>query len=643
MSTNDDSASRRGRRPEQGGQQRRPQGQDHDDGRWHQAPRDQGAGSHRDPRGRNEPPPAQGNRPYDPRQNAYSAFSRHSYEPPRQEAAPPPPPPPPAPRRAPDPAPQSYQQNYYPEPAPRNDPPPRPYVEQTYTPPPLPSYEPEPHAPSYPETGRDDLFGRESGPVAYEQNHYGVQHTPHRSDGYDQHSERDSVLHSNGRGDDTGYLHRETSSPLDDYERGFAARMAAQESQSSRFFLPDEPAPQPRQAQPERGYAPPQNYDAGGYRQHEQPAGHYGADSYDGHQDQHGGWDDDMHAPHGEEVRSGLPQTMSHGGELDEDFFADEDEFDHDEQLAKPKKGRKKLIAVALIGAIGVGAGGAYVYKTMKGGHDGSPTLIRAEKPSRELPGNPGGKQYANGDKTIYDRLGPDGTQTQAAVMTATTPAPSPTASRPQVSANAGSSLEERIDEALRKAQKSGDTPPSSAAPSGGRPGGDMPTVVRGETYRPDGTRVDAPRPAITPNFGNAGQLPGSFAPSPAPASNPPAPAFRASPAPAAPPQHFASRSITPASAPAAPAASSSDASAPGYYVSLKSAPDEKAIQRDLTVLADKYKSALGDVQLATKVADLGDKGVTYRAVAGPLNTRQEAMDLCNKLKAAGGSCFVTK
>jgi hypothetical protein len=51
----------------------------------------------------------------------------------------------------------------------------------------------------------------------------------------------------------------------------------------------------------------------------------------------------------------------------------------------------------------------------------------------------------------------------------------------------------------------------------------------------------------------------------------------------------------------------------------------------------------LGDIQLATKVADLGDKGVTYRAVAGPLNTRQEATELCNKLKGAGGSCFVTK
>jgi hypothetical protein len=76
----------------------------------------------------------------------------------------------------------------------------------------------------------------------------------------------------------------------------------------------------------------------------------------------------------------------------------------------------------------------------------------------------------------------------------------------------------------------------------------------------------------------------------------------------------------------------------------LKSAPDEKAIQRDLTVLTDKYKSVLGDVQVSSKIADLGARGVTYRAVAGPLTSRQEAMDLCVKIKGVGGdkACFVT-
>lgn len=81
-----------------------------------------------------------------------------------------------------------------------------------------------------------------------------------------------------------------------------------------------------------------------------------------------------------------------------------------------------------------------------------------------------------------------------------------------------------------------------------------------------------------------------------------------------------------------------------GYWVSVKSAPDEKAIERDLPILTEKYKSVLGDTQFSARIADLGAKGITYRAVAGPLGTRQEAMELCQKIKGIGGdkACYVT-
>ncbi len=61
-------------------------------------------------------------------------------------------------------------------------------------------------------------------------------------------------------------------------------------------------------------------------------------------------------------------------------------------------------------------------------------------------------------------------------------------------------------------------------------------------------------------------------------------------------------------------------------------------------MLTDKYKSVLGEVQVISKIADLGSRGVTYRAVAGPLGSRQEAMELCQKIKGVGGdkACFVT-
>ena len=60
-------------------------------------------------------------------------------------------------------------------------------------------------------------------------------------------------------------------------------------------------------------------------------------------------------------------------------------------------------------------------------------------------------------------------------------------------------------------------------------------------------------------------------------------------------------------------------------------------------MLTDKYKSVLGDVQVTSKIADLGAKGVHYRAVAGPISSRQEALELCQKIKGVGGdkACFV--
>jgi len=81
------------------------------------------------------------------------------------------------------------------------------------------------------------------------------------------------------------------------------------------------------------------------------------------------------------------------------------------------------------------------------------------------------------------------------------------------------------------------------------------------------------------------------------------------------------------------------------YYVSLKSSANEPAIQRDISGLSEKYKPVLGAIPVRIRVADLGAKGFVYRAAAGPLATKQEAQELCQKIKGVGGdkACFVTK
>jgi cell division septation protein DedD len=49
----------------------------------------------------------------------------------------------------------------------------------------------------------------------------------------------------------------------------------------------------------------------------------------------------------------------------------------------------------------------------------------------------------------------------------------------------------------------------------------------------------------------------------------------------------------------------------------------------------------LGSRQANIRRADLGDKGVYYRAQIGPFATSDQANAFCGDLKAAGGQCIV--
>ncbi len=593
--------------------------QDRSDRREPSLPQDREAGGYYDPRGRDN-------------QQQRAAFSRYSNAaPPAPPVAPqrsydaPPPPPPPG-------------QGYYPDQPPQRPDPARSYGDSSPASfvPPQP-YQPDPVS-GYGD-GRDDLFGREPLSPAYDQGPYSGRSDPYPA------SYPPLTPPSPSRRDDP--YPRET--PIDDYSRDYAARAPQPEAPAQRFYLPENQGQRP--AAQDRGYTPslepdhgysgqyqPQSYNPASYgsSQPQQPA--YGLEGYDPQYAGHESWAGD---DHGLDDGRGLPQRVGHGDELDEDFFADEDDFDHDDLHQGSKRSRKKLIAAALVGAIGVGGGGAYLYKSLKGGGDSAMPVIHADnRPSKELPGNPGGKQYPNGEKAIYDRILPDGRQVQATFTPAAAPV-DPAFGSP--SAPGTMSLEEGIERALKKAQQSGDAPQAA-------PGGDRPTVVKPEVYRPDGTRVDPSRPMVTPsivNINGGGNLPPPFGPGPSAAQpQSSAPQFRT----ATQPQPQSLPVSPPAQKPQpvrqaalAPSSEQAAVTAEGYFVSLKSAPDEKAIQRDIPGLNEKYKAVLGDVQIAVKIADLGAKGVTYRAVAGPLGTHQEANDLCNKIKGAGGSCFVTK
>jgi hypothetical protein len=122
---------------------------------------------------------------------------------------------------------------------------------------------------------------------------------------------------------------------------------------------------------------------------------------------------------------------------------------------------------------------------------------------------------------------------------------------------------------------------------------------------------------------------PMALAPQNAPAPSAPAPA--AAPAPA--PQPRVAATPPP---PVTPAAREG-----GTYVQVASQLSEADAQASFRSLQQKYPSVLGSYQATIRRADLGDKGVRYRAQIGPFGTIEEARQVCNNLKSAGGQCFV--
>jgi cell division septation protein DedD len=77
------------------------------------------------------------------------------------------------------------------------------------------------------------------------------------------------------------------------------------------------------------------------------------------------------------------------------------------------------------------------------------------------------------------------------------------------------------------------------------------------------------------------------------------------------------------------------------YLVQVSSQRSEADAQSAYRSLRAKYSSVLGDRQHVIRRADLGSKGVYYRAMVGPFGSREEAIQVCGNLKAAGGDCVV--
>ena len=74
----------------------------------------------------------------------------------------------------------------------------------------------------------------------------------------------------------------------------------------------------------------------------------------------------------------------------------------------------------------------------------------------------------------------------------------------------------------------------------------------------------------------------------------------------------------------------------------IASQPSPEGAQKSYVDLAQRYGSILGGRGVNIVKADIAGKGTFWR-VRIPAQSKAEAVELCERFKAAGGSCFIAK
>jgi hypothetical protein len=327
-----------------------------------------------------------------------------------------------------------------------------------------------------------------------------------------------------------------------------------------------------------------------------------------------------------------------------------------------PGRRRRGLVTVFAVLCLAVlGTAGAFGYRAVFGPSKtgAAPPVIRAERaPSKIVPPPVAVAEAAPSGKMSYERVGAPGQpekvvprEEQPIDVTAARALPPRIAG---VSPGNGQVLPAGTPAAFPPAT-AGSTPPAAAPGAPGEPRRIRTVIIRPD--QPSAIETPARAPGGAP-FRTATAQPAPIAESapvaptrsvrPAVPNPPPQPATTAA-LPLAPevttpaPPSAVAPAQRPAPAARTAARTSAGGGEGGYLVQVSSQRSESDARASFRTLQGKFPNQLGERQAVIRRADLGDKGVFYRAQVGPFGTVDEASKLCNELKAAGGQCVVQK
>jgi hypothetical protein len=277
--------------------------------------------------------------------------------------------------------------------------------------------------------------------------------------------------------------------------------------------------------------------------------------------------------------------------------------------LAAPRRSRAVIFAAAAFALVFVGAAGAFSYRLLFSGAPKPAPVIRADaSPAKVVPASSG-----DSGKQIQDRLA-DKASAEKVVSREEQPVEIRDASRPPTPRMV-------FPNQTAGAAPSGVQPPPAPAPfaAAAAPvtGGEAPKKIRTVTIRSDQPGDTSARAARTAGPAH----PDANAPMPlSPGATAPAPRVAAAP----PPSHAA-----------APASG-------GYVVQVSAQKTEAEAQAAFRSLQGRYPDQLGGRSLIVRRKDTAS-GPMYGTQVGPFASRDEAVQMCEGLKAAGGSCFVQR
>jgi SPOR domain len=291
---------------------------------------------------------------------------------------------------------------------------------------------------------------------------------------------------------------------------------------------------------------------------------------------------------------SGAADDPAYGYQQDA-YYDDQQGYDDQAYEAPPPERRRGgLMTVAAVVALAVfGTAAAFGYRAWTGGSSGTsgePPVIKAEQtPTKVVP--PAAGSDGQMTKQVYERAGDRGGER---VM----------------------SREEQPMDPRTAARPSGQSvlpPLGSTAPTPMAAGDPKP--VKTMTIRPDQAGIAAAQPqAVQPQ--QAARPPVAAAPPPAPNR------VATIPIQSAPPRSQAEN---------------------GFLVQVSSQRSEADAQTSFRSLQQKYPAVLGGHKATIRRADLGDRGIYYRANVGPFASREEATQLCSELTKAGGQCLLVQ